>query len=204
MVMDRNPSFGADNTYYSTAQRVTDLLWETTKGDPSKFPSQYLETLEHEYSDGTLSLLPLLNKVELSEGSYEEFSEIVSNLIRVEPEQWPEPDSILSIQGDKLLYEIDPEPFEFSEWEFDFASPGDMSDKMELFLKKVISSVYTDGVTSVTDAKGNPPNARNNYLMAADGKSFSGVFHDAPEEEKEKHFAFVIKEGRDGNWEIKY
>lgn len=202
--MDKNPSFGVDKTYEYNAQRVTNLLWETTKGDLSKFPQQYLETLEYEYSDGYISLLPLLNRVELSDATYEEFSEVVSNLIRVEPDQWPELDSILSIQGDKLLYEVETEPFEFSEWEFDFASPGDMSDKMELFLKKVISSVYTDGVTSVTDVEGNPPNARNNYLMAADGKSFSGVFHDAPGEEKEKHFAFVIKEGRGGNWEIKY
>ena len=75
---------------------------------------------------------------------------------------------------------------------------------MELFFKKVISSVYMDGVTEVTDAQGNPPNASNNYLMAPDGKSFSGVFYDTPPNAQAKKFPFSITEDAGGKWKIKY
>lgn len=204
MTYDRNPAFGADQNYVNTAQRVTDLLWETTRGDLSRIPFSYLESLNYEYSDGYQSLLPLLGKVQLSdEPTYEEFSEVVSSLMKGDVEEWPEYESIVSIPSGKLLYEIEPE-FDFSESDWDFVSPEDMSDKMELFLKKVIASVYTDGVTSVTDKDGNPPNAQNNYLLSEDGKTFSGMFHDVAPGEKEKHFSFEIKEGKSGAWQIQY
>lgn len=207
MAMDRNPAFAADKTYTDTAQRVANLLWETTGGNPSKFPESYLETLNHEYSDGSVSLLPLLGKVEMEPGStHEEFSEVVANLMKVDAKQWPDPEYIESIPSGKLLYEIEPELVEFSEGEleFDFADAGSMSDKMVKFLKKVISSVYTDGVSDVTDSEGNPPNAQNRYLMAADGKSFSGIFYDKDPERGTKQFPFVIREKGSGQWEIKY
>jgi hypothetical protein len=79
-----------------------------------------------------------------------------------------------------------------------------MSEKMELFLKKVISSVYLDGVTEVTDMQGNPPNTANNYLLSPDGKQFVGVFYDSPPNEQSKSFPFVISEKSDGQWQIKY
>jgi hypothetical protein len=75
---------------------------------------------------------------------------------------------------------------------------------MELFFKKVISSVYLDGVTEVTDAQGNPPNSSNNYLLAPDGKSFSGIFYDSPPNEKARNFPFIISENQGGAWQIKY
>ena len=74
---------------------------------------------------------------------------------------------------------------------------------MELFFKKVISSVYLDGVSNVTDVEGNPPNEANNYLMAEDGKSFAGKFID-DNLGKPKEFSFVISEKPDGTWSIKY
>jgi hypothetical protein len=79
-----------------------------------------------------------------------------------------------------------------------------LSSKMELFFKKVISSVYQDGVTEVTDLQGNPPNSSNNYLMSPDGKSFSGIFYDSPPNETAKKFPFKITEGANGQWQIKY
>lgn len=204
MAIDRNPTFGADVNKERDARTVADLLWKTSGGDFSRVPYNYLEQLGFEYSDGSISILDQLSKVELSYGSYEEFSEVVDKMVRVNPEEWPDSDSIVSIPAGKLLYEIEPEPFEFSEFDWDFADPADMSNKMELFFKKAISSVYTDGVTSVTDSKGNPPNAQNNYLMAADGKSFSGIFYDAPKGEKAKNYTFTIKENSKGKWEIRY
>lgn len=204
MTIDKNPTFGIDTNKDRDARAVAELLWKTSGGDFSRVPPNYLEQLGFEYSDGSASILDQLSKVEFSEGSYEEFSEVVDRLVRVNPEEWPEPETIVSIPAGKLLYEIEPEPFEFSEFDWDFADPVDMSKKMELFFKKVISSVYTDGVTSVTDTKGNPPNAQNNYLMASDGKSFSGIFYDAPKGEASKKFSFDIKENSKGKWEIRY
>ncbi len=78
------------------------------------------------------------------------------------------------------------------------------SEKMELFFKKVISSVYLDGVTNVTDAQGNPPNSSNNYLMAPDGKTFSGIFYDDPTGRGGKKFPFTITENQQGSWQITY
>jgi hypothetical protein len=85
----------------------------------------------------------------------------------------------------------------------DFAEgDDDMSSKMETFLKKVISSVYLDGVSDVTDASGDPPNEANNYLLSDDGKEFSGIFHGSTAKGK-KTFPFTITDNN-GQWSIKY
>jgi len=213
MVLDRNPKF-SENTYFDiSARKVTDLLWETTGGDPSKFPVSYLETLRHDYSDGKVSMLELMDRIDLGENAtYEDYCEVVDKLICVDSSAWPNPSSITEVQISKLLYEIEPE-FNFSE--FDFADEvieeevavgevDTMSDKMETFLKKVISSVYLDGVTEVTDVEGNPPNSQNNYLLSEDGKTFQGIFYDSPPNESAKKFPFQITEGADNQWSIKY
>jgi len=213
MVLDRNPKF-AENAYFeASARKVTDLLWETTGGDPSKFPVSYLETLRHDYSDGKVSMLELMDRIDLGENAtYEDYCEVVDKLICVDSSAWPNPSSITEVQTSKLLYEIEPE-FNFSE--FDFADEvieeevavgevDTMSDKMETFLKKVISSVYLDGVTEVTDVEGNPPNSQNNYLLSEDGKTFQGVFYDSPPNQPTKKFPFQITEGGGNKWSIKY
>lgn len=202
MVFDRNPKFGADLSFSESAKRVTNLLWETTGGNFSEFPRSYLETLRHEFSDGKISMLELIDRVDLGpEATYDEYCEVVEALMSVDPTQWPEPDSVLQVQSDKLEFQIEPEPVEFNEFEF---AEGDLSTKMETFLKKVIASVYLDGVTDVTDGEGNPPNEANNYLMSDDGKSFSGIFYDAAPGEKAKQFTFTISEKKGGNWQISY
>ena len=205
MVMDKNPSFGKDAQSEANARRVVNMLWEVSGGNLANIPASYLEPLGFEYSDGSVSLLNTLDKVDFSEGvTYEEFSEVVEKLIRVDPSEWPFAESIEEIQVSKLLYEVEEQALEFSEADFDFADGDDMSSKIELFLKKVIASVYLDGVTSVTDKDGNPPNEDNNYLLADDGKSFSGIFYDAPPNENAKKFPFKISEKKDGNWQIRY
>ena len=203
--MDKNPSFGKDAQSEANARRVVNMLWEVSGGNLANIPASYLEPLGFEYSDGSVSLLNTLDKVDFSEGvTYEEFSEVVEKLIRVDPSEWPFAESIEEIQVSKLLYEVEEQALEFSEADFDFADGDDMSSKIELFLKKVIASVYLDGVTSVTDKDGNPPNEDNNYLLADDGKSFSGIFYDAPPNENAKKFPFKISEKKDGNWQIRY
>jgi hypothetical protein len=219
MVFDRNPKFGKDHSFSEGARRVTDLLWENTGGDVSQFPKSYLENLRYEFSDGNVSMLELIDRVDLGpDATYEDYCEVVEALLSVDPDQWPDPSSVVEVPSDRLQFEVEPD-LDFSE--FDFAEevlaeeeivekPADaqqsdaMSEKMETFLKKVIASVYLDGVTEVTDAEGNPPTAANNYLLSEDGKNFSGVFYDSPPNEKAKKFPFVISEKADGVWQIQY
>lgn len=229
MVLDRNPHFGKDRSFTEGARRVSDMLWDLCEGDLSAFPKSYLETLRHEFSDGQVSMLELIDRVDLGpDATYEDYCEVVDALLCVDAALWPTPEDVVEVQPAGLLYEVD--EIDFSEWDFaeDLvaeeavsqgpqgtteeigveATPANnadpLSEKMELFFKKVISSVYLDGVTEVTDAEGNPPNSANNYLMAPDGKSFSGIFYDSPPNEQARKFPFSIKEGQNGTWQIIY
>jgi hypothetical protein len=231
MAYDRNPKFGADASFSEGAQRVTDLLWETAHGKLTEFPRSYLETLRHDYSDGKVSMLEIIDRVDLGpEATYEDYCEVVDALIKVDPQEWPDPEIVVSVPASRLQFEVEPD-CDFSE--FNFADelleekavaegpggveeeqqveavqtpnqPDALSEKMELFFKKVISSVYLDGVTAVTDGEGNPPNSYNNYLMSEDGKQFSGIFYDSPPGDKAKQFPFLISEGEGGRWNIQY
>jgi hypothetical protein len=214
MVFDRNPQFGKDQSFAEGAVRATDFLWENTKGDVNAFPASYLENLRYEFSDGDVSMLELMDRVDLGpNATYEDYCEVRDTLIKVDPDHWPDPESVMELYAGNLKYEIEPD-LDFSEFdslEYEFAeenpsAPANngLSDKMELFFKKVISSVYMDGVTSVTDQNGNPPNEANNYLMAPDGKSFSGMFYDQPPNEQAKSFPFSITEIGNDKWQIKY
>lgn len=232
MSFDRNPVFGKDQAFSESARRVMDMLWETTGGDVAAFPKSYLETLRHEFSDGKLSMLEVIDRVDLGpDATYEDYCEVVDALLAVNYNEWPHPDDVVEVPSGHLIYEIDSSQ-DFSEV-LDFveeivdegmemktpggevveeeeileegqSAPDPLSEKMELFFKKVISSVYMDGVTEVTDMRGDPPNAANNYLMAPDGKSFAGIFYDAPPNQQAKKYAFKITEGQNGRWSIKY
>jgi len=147
-------------------------------------------------------MLELIDRIDLGpDATYDEYCEVVDALLCVDPSQWPDPDSVVELQTEKLKFEIEPEPVEFSEVDF---AEGDLSTKMETFLKKVIASVYLDGVSDVSDEEGNPPNEANNYLLSDDGKSFSGVFYDSNPGGKPKKFSFEISEKSDGSWQIRY
>jgi hypothetical protein len=199
MAVDRNPRFGEDQSFSEGARRVTDLLWET-----STFSKSYLETLRHEFSDGKVSMLELIDRVDLGpDATYEDYCEVVDSLMRVDPTHWPDPDSVYSVSTNRLQYELQPATEDYSEFtEFDFAEE-EMGSKMEKFLRKVISTVYLDGVGRVTDNKGKPPSEDNNFLLSDDGKEFSGVFFDS-RQPKEKHYPFTITEKSDGQWSIRY
>ena len=215
MAYDRNPKFGEDRAFADGAKRVADLLWETTGGNLSEFPKSYLETLRHEFAEGTVSMLEIIDRIDLGpEATYDDYCEVVDALMEINPSLWPNPEDVVETPAG-LLFEVEPD-YDFSE--FDFADEvieeevvveeqggaDPLSDKMETFFKKVIASVYMDGVTDVTDPEGNPPNASNNYLMAPDGKSFSGIFYDSPPNEEAKQYPFTITENQQGVWQIKY
>jgi len=203
MTFDRNPKFGADLSFTEGARRVADLLWENTGGDVTQFPKSYLETLRHDYADGRVSMLELMDRVDLGpEATYEEYCSVFDALVYPEESEWPNPESVLAVDKGALLYEVEQDFSEFEEFdEFNFAE-DDMSGKMETFLRKVISSVYLDGVSSVTDDSGDPPNSSNNYLLSDDGKEFSGVFYGSTAKGKEA-FPFTITDNN-GKWSIEY
>jgi hypothetical protein len=204
MQVERNPYHTKDEQFVTTAYKAANILWEATGGDLSDTPANYLESLNYTFSDGSVSMLSQLNKVDFSEDtSYDEFMDVVESLMKVDPEQWPESNFTEQIQASKLIHEIESEEIEFDD-DFEFAEGDDLTGKMELFFKKVIASVYLDGVTSVTDKEGNPPNMANNFLMDPDGKSFEGIFYDSPPDAKAKKFPFKISEKSDGKWQIRY
>ena len=199
MVMDRNPKFGADAQFAEGARRVADMLWETTGGDVSAFPKSYLENLRHDYSDGRISMMELIDRVDLPEdASYDDYVEVIDALLYADPAQWPDPDSVLEVNSEKLLGN----PKDFSEV-FEFAEGSeDLSHKVETFLKKVLASIYTDGVSEVTDEDGDPPNESNNYLLSDDGEEFHGVFYDKGGSST-KEFPFRIF-STNGRWSVEY
>ena len=198
--MDRNPRFGADQQFAETAKRVTDLLWETTGGNFAEAPKSYLETLRYEFSDGRVSMLELIDRVDLGpDASYEDYCQVFDALVYTEASEWPDPDLVVSIDPDVLFARLSFEPFD----EFDFVEQ-DLSGQIETFLKKVISSIYTSGVTSVTDKNGDPPNQKNRYLMSDDGETFSGIFYGPFGKEKTpRAFPFTISETK-GKWSLTY
>ena len=217
MVLDRNPKFGLDQSYVKGALQVADFLWDMSEGNLSAITPSYLCNLRHQYEDGGVSMLEIIDRVDLGpDASYEDYCELVDHILKVNPEEWPHPEDIISVSAEALKYQIEPD-FDFSEFDWDFeeevveegivveeGDPDPFSAKMEKFLKKVLASVYTDGVSDVTDMEGNPPNSANNYLLSPDGKQFAGIFYDALPNGKTKQFNFVIAEGANGKWAVKY
>jgi hypothetical protein len=198
--MDRNPRYREDARFQASALRVADLLWETCGTNFSEFPSSYLATLRHEYADGKVSMCELIDRVDLGPGAtYEDYREVFDSLLYTEADRYPDPDSVVELRTADLGLETQ----DFAE-AFSFAEEGEeMSHNVEKFLKKVISSVYTDGVTDVSDAEGNPPGEENNYLLSPGGEEFQGVFHDRGSDGTMKEFPFrIANEG--GKWQIEY
>lgn len=196
-VFDTNPKFGADYEYATTAARVAESLWETCGGDVSIIPQYYLDQLAYTYSDGRESLLPALDRLTFGQTpTFDEFSEAVAELIYGSSSVSPE--AVSEIPVSKLLGE--PQGIDFSEFDSEDFAESDLGPKVQTFLKKVISSVYTDGVTRVTDKNGQPPSEENNFLMNEDGTEFSGLFFDAVSKRK---FPFKISE-KGGKWSILY
>lgn len=203
MTFDSNPRFGNDRSFAESARRVTDLLWETTNGDVTAFPRSYLENLRHDYADGKVSMLELIDRVDLGpSATYDDYCEVVDALMSVDLSEWPDADSVYEVAPERLPYELDSSLDYTEETELDFAE-DDMGPKMEKFLRKILSTVYLDGVGKVTGIDGKPPSEGNNYLLSDDGKEFNGIFYDS-ERPREKSYPFVISEKASGQWTVEY
>ena len=162
----------ADSAYQAKLLPMARLLWEASQGDPSGIPLDYAEHLHHTYSDGCVSLAPLLPLMEdYSELEDFEIEEAIEYLGKVNPEDWPNIEDIEGISAEELLkvYDEDASSFEFVE---DNLST---SHKVESTLSKVISSVFGDKVSKIRNQKGHEPNHVNNFLQEEDG-TFTGTF----------------------------
>ena len=68
------------------------------------------------------------------------------------------------------------------------------------FMVQTLSTVLLDGAVSVTDPEGWPPSTRNNYLLSADGRKFTGRVRTAAQ----TVYDFKILENvKTGKWSVK-
>jgi len=80
----------------------------------------------------------------------------------------------------------------------------DTDDKTAVFMAdfmvQTLSTVLLDGAVSVTDPEGWPPSTRNNYLLSADGRKFTGRVRTAAQ----TVYDFKILENvKTGKWSVK-
>ena len=170
------------------------MLLDASGGDPSRIPWHYAEHLRHEYHDGDISLVHLLPRLDHLEGLEDfEIEEAIERLGKVNPEDWPYPEEIESINADELLrvYDEDASDFDFAE------TAGTTSEKAELVLRHAIESVFGDLVQKVRSESGKFPDAENLYLQQPDG-SYKGTF------EYDGHKFDVQLEPDETGWTLQY
>ncbi len=164
-----------DQAYSARYLSVARILWEASQGNPGSIPQDYCEHLSHNYADGDVSLVPLLNRLEeFSELDDFEIDEAIEMLGKVSPGDWPEVEDVEGVSVEELLrvYDTDatdPEGFNFVEDNLSTA------EKVEKVLIEVISSVFGDKVSTIRSEKGYFANPKNNFLQEDDG-TFAGTF----------------------------
>lgn len=162
----------ADAAYQAKYLGIARMLWQASEGNPASIPENYCEHLNHEYIDGDISLVSLLNRFEsFSELEDQEIEEAVEMLGKVNPEDWPNLEEIEGVSLEDLLcvYDEDASEFDFVEDNLSTA------DKVEKVLIEVISSVFGDRVSTIRSEKGYFANPKNNFLQEDDG-TFAGTF----------------------------
>jgi hypothetical protein len=166
----------SDAAYLTKMSPIARLLVESSKGDFSAIPEWYADFLYHEYDDGDVSMMGTLPKFESENGLESwELDEIFDLLSKVDPEKWPFPQDVTSVDADSILaYQFDesvgiPESTDFVEDNLG------ASEKVQKVIKVVIESVFGSPVNSIRDHKGKFPSVKNNFLQGSDG-SFEGTF----------------------------
>lgn len=162
-----------DGAYQSKYLAVARMLWDASKKDPGSIPDSYCEHLSYQYSDGSVSLAPLLNRFEVERDLEDyEFDEAIEILGRVDPEDWPFIEEVEGVDVEELLkvYEQDATP------PLDFVEDNlGASDATQKILAQTIESVFGGKVSEIRDPSGHYPGPLNNFLQEEDG-TFSGTF----------------------------
>jgi hypothetical protein len=161
-----------DSAYQAKYLGIARMLWNASAGNPADIPSDYCEHLRHEYVDGDISLVALLNKFDYTEELEDfEIDEAIEALGKVNPDDWPNIDEIEGISVEELLHVYDEDASEFNFVEDNLST----ADKVEKVLIEVISSVFGDRVSTIRSEKGYYANPKNNFLQEDDG-TFAGTF----------------------------
>lgn len=167
----------SDSAYLASSRKSLEYLIEGASGDLGSIPQYYLDYFAHIYQDGDISLLPALSKVKDAEDLEPwQLDEVLDVLEKVNPNEWPDLDSINSISAPHLLGQ-NPVEDNFSErdgWEYVEDNLG-TSEKVQKALKGVIESVFGDDVSTIRSKKGKFPSPENNFLQDKDG-TFAGTF----------------------------
>jgi hypothetical protein len=161
-----------DSAYTAKFLGIARMLWEASEGNPSDIPEDYCEHLKHEYIDGDISLVSLLNKFDYTEGLEDfEIEEAIEALGKVSPEDWPAVEDVQGVSVEELLkvYDEDASSVDYVEDNLSTA------EKVEKVLIEVISSVFGDKVSTIRSEKGYFANPKNNFLQEDDG-TFAGTF----------------------------
>jgi hypothetical protein len=164
-----------DSAYQAKYLSMARLLWQASEGDPCRIPSNYAEHLNHTYVDGSISLVPLLPKLEeFSELDDFEIEEAIEILGKVSPEDWPHMEDIEGVSVEELLRVYDTDATDSESFNFVEDNLG-TAEKVEKVLIEVISSVFGDKVSTIRSEKGYFANPKNNFLQEDDG-TFVGTF----------------------------
>jgi hypothetical protein len=183
-----------DSAYTSKYLAIARMLWDASEGNPDRIPGHYAGHLRHDYVDGSISLVSLLNRFEQYDFIEDyEFDEAVEILGKVNPNDWPDIEDIESVNLASLLSDE-----EDDDTELDFAEDNFGTAKtIEKGLAKVLESVLGEPVDSVRGKGGDYPSADNNFLQDSDG-TFAGVFKHG-----EHKFNFEIFPDESG-WTVTY
>lgn len=167
----------SDAAYQAKYLSMARLLWDASNGIPQEIPNNYVEFLGHNYSDGSVSLAPLLSKFEYTEGlEPEEWDEAVEILGKVNPTDWPHLEDVKSVNVEELVRVFDTDDKDLTESSHDFIEDSlGTGEKCEQVLRKVIESVFGSPVEKVRSSSGDFPKEENQFLQKGDG-TFAGMF----------------------------
>ena len=183
-----------DIAYQAKYLGIARLLWNASGGNPQGIPQDYCEHLHHQYTDGDVSLVPLLPRFDYSEELEDfELDEAIELLGKVNPRDWPDIDDIETVSVEDLLrvYDEDSSDFDFVEDNLSTA------EKVEKVLIECISDVFGERVSNIRSEKGYYANPKNNFLQEEDG-TFAGTF----EYEGTKYLFEVYPS--EGSWNVTY
>lgn len=160
----------SDSAYLCSCDKNLRLLLDASNGDWKSIPQNYLDYFHHEYSDGDVSFIPAVSTFEntdfLEIWQVEEAAEM---LTKVDPNGWPDIDSVEAIDVPALLEEE-----QDGEWDYVEDNLG-TSEKVQKALKGVIESVFGGAVSQIRSKTGQYPSPKNNFLLEKDG-TFAGTF----------------------------
>lgn len=186
-----------DNKYKIEALRAVDILLQGANGDFQSIPDSYAQHLQHEYSEGNISLLSAINKFSYSSDLEDwQIEECLETLMDVDPNDWPNPEDISTVSLDAVYEDYS---HSYTENYEDFAELSDMEygSKVAKMFKNAIESVFGSEVESVGTSNGKTPNKNNRFCRDKD--SFKGTFvHD------KKKFEFELCKDDKNEWHLAY